>query len=350
MNEIPIIVPRIGTNDDYVTIGTWLVKYGDYVKKGQEIVSLETTKETEEVQAECDGYIFYDFENGTELKVGDQLAVITDNANYKFKSKKIDNEEIDNITNKARILAEKYHVDLSLLKEKNIIKEKDVLSLIHVTDHEIKRSKANDLIIITGGGLSKMCIDLILQNKAYNIHGITDSVKDAGTLIDGIPVLGDMSLLPELRKEGYETAINSYGSIIADNHSELFQTRKTLFEMAKSYGFFLPTLIHPTASIAVSAQLGEGVLVFEHATVGSDAIIGDDCIINTGVIVSHDCKIGAHTRISPGAILAGNVTVGENALIGMGVTVYMGVKIGTNAVIANGKTIFNDIPAGEVVK
>jgi len=350
MNEVSIIVPRIGTNDDYVTIGAWLVKYGEYVKKGQEIASLETTKETEEIQADCDGYIFYNFEAGTDLKVGEQLAIITDNSDYKFEFKNMKQEEIVNITNKARILAEKYDVDLSLLKGKDIIKEKDVLSLIQVSDNEIMRSKANDLIIITGGGLAKMCIELILQNKAYNIHGITDSVKAVGTQIDGIPVLGDMSLLPELRKEGYATAVNSYGSIIADNHSELFQTRKKLFDMAKSYGFFLPTLIHPTASIAVSAQLGEGVLVFEQATIGSDAIIGDDCIINTGAIVSHDCKIGKHTRISPGAILAGKVTVGENALIGMGVTVYMDVKIGANAVIANGKNIFKDVADGEVVK
>ena len=59
-----IFMPRLGVNDEYVTIGAWLVKNGDFVKKGQEIASLETTKETEYLIAESDGYLFIDVETG----------------------------------------------------------------------------------------------------------------------------------------------------------------------------------------------------------------------------------------------------------------------------------------------
>ncbi len=350
MSELYVVVPRIGTNDDVVTIGSWLVENGSYVQKGQPVASLETTKETEDLVAEQEGYVFYNIEAGTDLRVGERMAVLTDNAHFSFPINENSQQQCRNITDKARELAERYHVDLSLLPQKEMIREKDIMSLVEQPCQEVIRSKANDLIIVTGGGPAQMCIELLLHNKAYNIHGIVDPKKKKGELVNGIPVIGDETVLPELKKEGYLTAIVSKGSIGNDNQSEQFHMRKHLFCKVKSYGFFVPTLIHPTASVATTAQIGEGTLIYEHASVGSEALIGDDCIINTGAVVSHNCKIGSHTRISPGAMLAGNVTVGENALIGMGTTVYMGVKIGANVIIANGKNIFKDVPEGSIVK
>lgn len=349
MSEYYVMVPRIGANDDYVTIGNWLVKNAEYVKRGQAVAVLETTKESEDVLADCDGYLFYNTEIGKKLKVGERLAVITDDAGFKFTDKRTSNPGDQNITNKARELAKKYNIDLCQFAGKDIIREKDILPLIDTYDDTITRSKANDVIIVSGGAL-KMCIDLLLQNKAYNIHGILDMEKEVGQLVDGIPVIGDISALPVLREEGYLSVTIAKGSISIDNQSKQFNMRKELFDMVKSYGFFVPALIHPTASVAVTAQIGEGTQIFEHAAVGCDVVIGEDCLINTGAIVSHDCRIGHHVRISPGAILAGNVTVGENTLIGMGTTIYMGVKIGADVIIANGQNIFRDVPAGSVIK
>ncbi len=348
MSEISITTPRIGTNDDYVTIGQWMVPSGSKVSSGDEIVSLETTKETEEFKAEADGYLFYQHAEGDDVAVGDELAVISDRADFEFAKCETSLDDL-NVTKKARDLIEKYQVDISKLDTSGIIREKDVLSLLHL--HEgVTRSKANDVIIVSGGGLSKMCIDLLRLNKAYNIHGLTDIALKEGDSVLGVPVLGDDSKLDEVRNEGYMTAVNAVGSISVDNEGTAFHLRKKIFEKIKSKGFFCPTLIHPSAEVAPSAQLGEGVLVFEHAAIGPDAVIGDDAIINTGAIISHDCEIGAHSRISPGAVLAGDVKVGENSLIGMGTTIYIGVKIGRNVVIGNGQNIFSDVPDGAVIR
>lgn len=347
MSEWAIKAPRIGANEDYDTIAAWIVKNGEHVSTGQEIVSLETTKEVEDIKAEREGYLFYNLECGTDIKVGDVLAVISDSPNFVFEKK--NTADIQNITAKAKALIDKYNVDISELSNLDIIREKDVRALV-APDWEVCRSKANDIIIVSGGGLAKMCIDLIQHNKAYNIHGITDPNEKVGSEIMGIKVLGGDEVLEGLRREGYMTAVNAQGSISVDNQSGYYNLRKTLFEKIKDKGFFLPTLIHPSASVSISAQIGEGTLVFEQAIIGSDAQIGDNCIINSGAIVSHDCKIGNHTRISPGAVLAGNVEVGENSLIGMGVTIYVGAKIGRNVVIANGKDIVGNIPDNSIVR
>ena len=348
MSEIAVTMPRLGVNDEFATLTEWLVESGTEVHSGQEIAEIETTKETSEIKASADGFLFYELERGTEVKVGETVAVITQSKEFKFEKKDSADQDIK-ITDKAKALIAKHNIDISRLPAKNIIKEKDVLALINETD-TIERSKANDIIVCCGGGLAKMCIDLIRLNKAYNIYGITDKDPGIGPDVMGVPYLGDDNVLDKLHSEGYMTAVNAIGSISIDNKTERFFLRKKMYERIKKYGYFLPTLIHPSAEIAPSAQLGEGTLVFENAVIGSEAIIGDDCIINTGAIVSHDCRIANHVRISPGAVLAGDVKIGENSLIGMGVTVYLGVKIGKNVIIANGQNIVSDVPDNAIIK
>lgn len=343
-----VLMPRLGVNDEYVTLGQWLVPNGSTVSKGDAIASLETTKQTQDLISEQDGYIYYQIMPGEDVKVGSPIAVICDEPQKEDTSK--EEEHIDvRVTVKAKALMEKHHIDASCFPHLHLIREKDVLAFLG-KDRPITRSKANDIIVVCGGGLAKMCIDLIRLNKAYNIHGVLDANPNIGPKILDVPYLGDESLLESLRKEGYMTAVNAIGSIGIDNTAESFYMRKRIYERIKSKGFFVPTLIHPSAQIAPSAQLGEGTLVFENAAIGSEAVIGDNCIINTGAVVSHDCKIGSHTRISPGALLAGNVTIGENSLIGMGVTIYLGVKIGKNVIIANGQNIMTNVPDNAIIK
>jgi len=348
MSELAVTMPRLGVNDEFVTLTEWLVECGAEVHNGQVIAEIETTKETSEIKAPTDGFLFYEMERGMEVKVGDTVAVIAQSKDYTFEKKDFEKQEIK-ITDKAKILIAKYNIDISKLPAKSIIKEKDVLELVCEAE-TINRSKANDVIIVSGGGFAKMCIDLIRLNKSYNIHGITDPDSNIGPDVMGVPYLGTDDELDRLRSEGYMTAVNAVGSISIVNTSGGFFLRKRLYERIKGHGFFMPTLIHPSAEIAPSAQLGEGTLVFENAVIGSEAVIGDDCIINTGAIVSHDCRIANHARISPGAVLAGDVKIGENSLIGMGVTIYLGVRIGKNVIIANGQNITSDVPDNAIIK
>ena len=348
MSELTVVAPRISTNDNYVTIGEWVVKSGDKVSKDDEIAVLETTKKTESLLAPEDGYVFYNIEEGEDVTVGDMLCILTDDASFEFKKEENPLEEY-NITKKAKELILKHNIDISKFNKDEIIREKDVLDILE-GGFKVTRSKANDILIVGGGGLCKMYIDLIRLNKAYNVAGIIDQPSMIGKEILGVPVIGTDDDLPRLRAEGYMTAINAIGSIGADNKAKSFNLRKMVTKKIKDAGFFMPTLIHPSAQIAPSAQLGEGVVVMENAVIGPDAMIGDDALINTGVIVSHDCIIGNHCRISPGAVLAGDVKVGENALVGMGTTVYLGVSIGRNAIISNGKNIFGNVGEYEVVQ
>lgn len=107
-----------------------------------------------------------------------------------------------------------------------------------------------------------------------------------------------------------------------------------------------PMLIHPSAIISASVQLGAGSVAMAQVVVNADATIGQGVILNTACSVDHDCRLGDFTHISPGARLAGGVTVGARSWIGIGAVVREGVTIGSDVVVAAGAAVVSDISDG----
>lgn len=355
MEQTAIKMPRLTNNDDVVSLQKWYVKNGDFVEKGQPIADLETAKKAEDLLAETAGYIVLAVLEGDEVAVGETIGMICDApaavADLQ-KKEPLPGEEAEErpalITKKAEALIEKYQIDRKSLPPKRAIREKEILAILE--GKRPRQSNANALTIVCGGNIARMCIDTIRQMGGYRLAGYTDIYAKPGSTLMGVSCIGDIDALEEMGRKGCRTAVNAFGGLVSSNTDPLFFARKELYFAIKEKGFFMPNLIHPKASVEISASMGEGNLIFSGAYVGSETIIGDDCIINTGAIVSHNCKISSHCRISPGAVLAGDVSVGENSIIGMGVTIYMGVTIGENVIIYNGKDIFSDVPDNTVVQ
>ena len=106
------------------------------------------------------------------------------------------------------------------------------------------------------------------------------------------------------------------------------------------------TIVHPSALVSPSAQLGGGDFIGPLAVINARATLDEGVIINTGAIVEHDCRIGAFTHVAPGAVLAGDVTVGHDALIGAGAVIHPGVKVGSGVAIGAGAVAVSDIHDG----
>jgi UDP-3-O-[3-hydroxymyristoyl] glucosamine N-acyltransferase len=80
----------------------------------------------------------------------------------------------------------------------------------------------------------------------------------------------------------------------------------------------LPRGIHPTAVIADSARIEEGVSVGAH------------CVIEEGVTIGRGSRIGA------GTIIGANSAVGRDCLLHARVTLYHGVRIGDRCILHSG--------------
>lgn len=56
-------------------------------------------------------------------------------------------------------------------------------------------------------------------------------------------------------------------------------------------GFVIPTLIHPSAVVSGSAQIGNGTVICARATVGTNAVIGRGCIISSGATIDRNVQM-----------------------------------------------------------
>lgn len=343
-----VIIPRLGVNDDVVTIGEWLVKDGDWVSKGQDIVVYETTKETGEGQAPADGYIHILAAQGEEKEVGAAAAeIVASAAQEAVRTDTHEAQDDRKYTKKAEALIAQYHIDVSELPQDRIIREKDIEALIEMQieaqmakPYHIRETHTNEMFIYGGGGFSRIIIDLLKQTCIYRAKGIVDMKYPELGEVAGMDVIGDDRMLDVLISQGINKTVNAVD----------FPYRSQVYEKLKEKGFELLNLVHRTAIIEPTVTMGEGNLIFAGAMVGSEAVIGNDCVINAGAIVNHECVISDNCHIASGAVLAGCVTVGENTLIGQGCTVYQRVTIGKNVVIQNGCHIFKNVPDGAVVR
>lgn len=341
-----IEMPRLGVNDDLVFLARWEVADGDEVSKGQTIADIETTKETSEIAASVAGRIKKLVDEGQDVKVGDIIAVISDDREGVMNTVAEVEHDAEasalRMTRKARELCEKNGIDVSAFPPGVLIREKDVLKLLE-NKRKVKEIKQNSVLIYGGGGFGKIAVDILKKQSQYDILGIIDSNYPDKKEVLSIPVIGNDAALERYFAAGCKLIINCVGFLHKGHW------RKAPYIKLGKYGFQFINVIHSAAMIEQSAKIGKGNLICAGAIIGSEAIIGDNCIINAGAIISHDCSIHDSCHIASGAVLAGNVTVGENTLIGQNCTIYSDVVIGKNVVIQNGCHVFKDVGDNEIV-
>ena len=109
------------------------------------------------------------------------------------------------------------------------------------------------------------------------------------------------------------------------------------------------TIIHPSAVVSRTAQLGFGTVVFQHVTITSDASIGNHVIILPHAVISHNDVVGDYTCIATGVSISGGVRVGHSCYLGAGTTVIENIHIGDLCLAGMGSVILKDIPSNAVV-
>ncbi len=358
----PVTIPLLNPNELEAFLAALHIQPGQYIKAGDALCTLETTKSAAEIQAEHAGYVAgLRFQSGDTVQAGEILCYLADTPDWTPPDGRPSTQpaiqaeqtvpEGLRITQPALALARQSQIDLSQLPKDRLITETILRTFLPAQlparleySPPISTADSTALIIYGGGGHAKALIDVIRAIGGYQIVGVLDDNPALRGELLGVPVLGGAEQLPLLYQQGIRLAVNAVGGI------GNVKIRIQIFERLAQAGFTFPALVHPRAVVEPSASLNAGVQVFPLAYVGSEAITGFGTIINTGAIISHECSLGDFVNISPGAILAGQVQVESGALIGMGATINLQVKVGAGARIGNGATVKSDVPAGGVVR
>ena len=195
----------------------------------------------------------------------------------------------------------------------------------------------NKIVLVGGGDFSKKIIRLIKKIGGYEIIGYTD-ILDSGDLF-GVPYLGEDSCL--------EKVIYDYPackSVICIGGNLRFTIKKKeIVSNLINLGFSFPKLISPNAEIDETAEIGQGVVIFDRSYIDFGVKIGDYSVINMNTTIGHDTRIGNFVTISPETITGGGSEIGNFTFIGMNTTVLPYIKINKECIIGAGSVVTKDI-------
>lgn len=108
-------------------------------------------------------------------------------------------------------------------------------------------------------------------------------------------------------------------------------------------------VIHPTANIAPTAQMGSGIIVGAFTTVSINTSILNDVIIQDHCNIGHDGIIGEGSHLYVGVKLCGRNKVGEQSALFTGSLVYPDVKVGVGCTVGAGSVVNRKVKDGETV-
>jgi sugar O-acyltransferase (sialic acid O-acetyltransferase NeuD family) len=199
------------------------------------------------------------------------------------------------------------------------------------------------LIIIGAGGHGRVVADCAKATEKYQEIIFLDDCFSQRQENLHWPIVGPVEKWPNYRTQA--------DFIVAFGNNDL---RASTLNVLKEAGVNITNVIHPSAVVSSSTQLGKGIVVFANAVVNIGATIADGCIINTAATIDHDCNVGHYCHISPGVHVAGGVKIGALSWLGIGSAVIEYIElaertqVGAGAVITKptlANTLYLGVPA-----
>jgi sugar O-acyltransferase (sialic acid O-acetyltransferase NeuD family) len=191
-----------------------------------------------------------------------------------------------------------------------------------------------DLLIVGAGGHGAVVLDIVRAAGAYRPVGFIDADPAlVGKVIDGVPVLGALNLLPKLKGRVRHAVV-----AIGDN-----RVRRSYAQKLTQAGFELANVIHPSAFASPTAVIGRNIVMAAGSIIGTAARVADSVLLNTAAVIDHECEVGEGVHLGPGCKLAGRVRVAAGAFIGMGACVIQCLTVGEEATVGAGAIVVRDV-------
>jgi sugar O-acyltransferase (sialic acid O-acetyltransferase NeuD family) len=209
------------------------------------------------------------------------------------------------------------------------------------------------VVVIGFGGFGREVLDVI-EAKAgsksdRDLGSEDDDLEAIGVLDDNTPESGLLADY-QVRYLGPVTELRhlpaDVGYVIGIGDP---MTRKRIDEAGMESGRQSPVLVHPTASVARSVQMGPGTVVCAHVSITNHIQLGRHVHVNVNSTIGHDAFLGDYVTVSPLVAISGNARLEGSVFVGTGVTINPGVTIGAGAVVGSGAAVLRDVQNGTTV-
>lgn len=126
-------------------------------------------------------------------------------------------------------------------------------------------------------------------------------------------------------------------------------TKRKVVEALQAKGAQFATLLHPSAVIARTANVEEGVILCPFTMVNPNARAGRFVTIISFSGLGHDAQAGEYSTISSHVDITGGAVLGSQVFVGSGARILPGVSVGDGAVVGAGSVVMRRVKAGATV-
>ncbi len=196
------------------------------------------------------------------------------------------------------------------------------------------------LLIIGAGGFARETAQAVRDAGDIELLGhLDDNSALHGTEVEGVPVLGGCELvhdLPEARV------------VICVGNPRDYAARARLVRRLGLSTERYATVIHPTASVSATSEVGPGSVLLAHCVLTAAVRVGAHVAVMPQAVLTHDDVVEDFATIASGVRLGGGARLERGAYVGSGALVREGTVIGAWSMIGMGSAVLGDVPPGEV--
>jgi len=190
------------------------------------------------------------------------------------------------------------------------------------------------MIIVGAGGHARPVIATTRLLGLWVLSGVIDlAFHGQCESILGVPVIGGFEVL-----RACDSSVTDVFVAIGRN-----EERKRVYADLFSQGYALPNIVHPTAYVDMSVQLGRGNYIGPFAHIGPNVCLGDANIVNTHANLEHEVDVGDFSQVAPNAVVCGRSVIGSEVFVGANATVIERLTVSSATFIGAGSVIIKDI-------
>jgi acetyltransferase-like isoleucine patch superfamily enzyme len=372
-----LIISQDSVNDEKVLIISTFFKDGEKVSKGDVVLEFETSKAIVTIEAEQQGFIFYDCKEGDTVPIGAHIGEINSEKRRNELAQKV--AVVDSLTenrpkekiiqtlfsNKAKLLLIKNGIDEFVFNGQDLINEEDVILYAKKTQEELSKSPTKNVSVT-----SKESQNTLLNNLRERIIIVCPSIVGMEVILDIIDGQDNLNIVGYVTDDDFKEKISlpfldcnvfnftekinptDYDGVVIALGGSLksMQFRKKIFEYYSSRGIKFSNLISNKANICKNVKIGCGNIIGSGVFIGAGSQIGDNNFISYMTVIGHHNRIGANNLFAPGVMMSGLVEIGDDCILTTGVNFIDKVKVGSRVILPLGYNVVTNLADDTIIK
>ena len=198
-----------------------------------------------------------------------------------------------------------------------------------------------DIVIIGAGGFGRevyLWAKDSFSKDQYRIKGfLDDNPRILANYDMDVGIIGNLNSYEIKNQDRFLFAIGD------------IDVKKRLIIKMKKRGAKFLTLVHPTAIMANTTKIGEGVIICPFCLVSDNVLLEDFVMMNVYSSCGHDAKVGSYSILSPYATLNGFVILEDEVFLGTHTTVIPYKRVGYKSKISANSVVMRDVATNKIV-